>query len=63
MIIIGLLTLLVLSYGIIHIISLANNALYDRSGLESVASAKFGDATFDEVMQDELVITSLEFNE
>jgi len=52
-----------LAYVTAHLISLANNAFYDRRGLESVAAAKFADATFDDVMQDELLITSVEFNE
>ena len=58
----GLLILLSITGIIVKILSLVNNAKYDREGLESVAGEKFKNYTFDDVMQDELLITAFEFN-
>ena len=59
---IGLIVCLSLAFIIAKVLVFIHNAFYDRSGLENVTKQRFGENTFDDIVQDELLISSFEFN-
>jgi patatin-like phospholipase/acyl hydrolase len=51
-----------LAYATTEFVSVATNAVYDRSGLEEGTDQYFGNRTFDDIAVDELMINAYEFN-